>query len=83
MNETFNSHEDYSLWLNILKKVDYAYGIQDVLATYRLRTNSVSRNKLKMAKTQWRFLREVEKLNIFKSIYYFVLYAYNGVRKYS
>ena len=65
------------------KKIDYAYGIQDVLATYRIRKNSISRSKIKMAKTQWKFLREVEKLSIVKSLYYFIQYAYNGIRKYS
>ncbi|MDS1369877.1 glycosyltransferase family 2 protein [Aliarcobacter butzleri] len=82
MNETLYSHEDYSLWLNILKKIDFAYGIQDVLATYRIRKTSLSRNKIKMAKAQWKFLREIEKLNFFKAIYYFILYSYNGIRKY-
>lgn len=82
MNEKFHSHEDYSLWLNILKKVDYAYGIQEVLATYRIRKSSVSRNKIKMAKTQWKFLREVEKLSWIKTVYYFTLYVYNGIKKY-
>lgn len=83
MNDTFLSHEDYSLWLNILKKIDYAYGIKDVMATYRIRKKSVSRNKIKMANTQWKFLREVEKLPLIQTIYYFILYAYNGIRKYS
>ena len=83
MNETFHSHEDYSLWLNILKKIEYAYGMEDVLATYRIRKNSISRNKIKMAKIQWKFLREVENLSIIKSTYYFMQYAYYGVRKYS
>lgn len=82
MDETFKSHEDYSLWLNILKKVDYAYGIQEVLATYRIRNSSISRNKFRMLKTQWKFLRKVEKLSIFKTIYYYFHYIYNGLKKY-
>ena len=33
-------HEDYTLWLKILKKIDYAYGIDKSLAKYRIRNNS-------------------------------------------
>ncbi len=75
-------HEDYSMWLQILKKVDYAYGIKEPLAIYRVSSDSISGNKLKSAIWQWKIYRKVEKLNLFKSIYYFVQYAYYGLRKY-
>lgn len=74
--------QDYGLWLAILKKTDYAYGINKPLATYRMREGSVSRNKFKAAQYQWRIYRKIERLNIFKSIYFFVHYAYNGFKKY-
>lgn len=74
--------QDYGLWLAILKKTDYAYGINKPLATYRMREGSVSRNKFKAAQYQWRIYRKTERLNIFKSIYFFVHYAYNGFKKY-
>ena len=42
---------DFALWLQILKKTKYCYGMTDVLATYRMgRSGSVSSNKLKQAK---------------------------------
>ena len=44
--------------------------------------NSVSSNKLDAAKYVWKIFRDVEKLNIFRSIYYFCHYVYNGLRKY-
>lgn len=74
--------QDYGLWLSILKKIDYAYGINKPLATYRMREGSVSRNKFKAAQYQWKIYRDVEKLNIFSSIYYFIHYAINGFKKY-
>lgn len=74
--------QDYGLWLKILKKVDYAEGILDPLAKYRIMKNSVSSNKLVAAKYVWKLFREVERLNIFKSFYYFCFYVYYGVRKY-
>jgi glycosyltransferase involved in cell wall biosynthesis len=74
--------QDYGLWLKILKEVDYARGILEPLATYRIMKDSVSSNKIDAAKYVWKIFREVEKLNIFQSCYYFCHYIYNGLRKY-
>lgn len=40
--------QDYGLWLKILKETDFAYGLDESLATYRLMSNSVSSNKFKI-----------------------------------
>lgn len=40
-------HEDYLLWLRILQNGNIAYGINEVLLTYRLHKNSKSGNKFK------------------------------------
>lgn len=74
--------EDYVYWLKILKKIPYAYGIKEPLAIYRIRNNSRSRNKLKVALGQWEVYRKSEKLNFLKSSFYFFHYAYNGFIKY-
>ena len=73
--------EDYALWLNILKKISMAKGIQQPLATYRIRKHSLSSNKVKAAADQWRVYRAIEQLSLPKSIYYFVHYAYHGFVK--
>jgi teichuronic acid biosynthesis glycosyltransferase TuaG len=73
--------QDYCIWLALLKHVDKAYGIKDVLATYRVRSNSVSRNKFKTAQYQWRVYRDIENLSLTKSAYYFVHYATKGLVK--
>jgi len=75
-------HEDYTLWLKILKRVYFAYGIEEPLAKYRVMKKSVSNNKIKAAIWQWNIYREVEKLSLAKSIYYFIHYAFNGIKKY-
>lgn len=75
-------HEDYVMKLEILKKIPYAKGIEQSLGKYRLHPQSLSVNKLTTAKWQWNIYRKVEKLSWFKSCYYFVQYAYHGVRKY-
>ncbi len=75
--------QDYGLWLKILKMTPFAYGINEPFATYRIRKNSISSNKIKAASYVWKVFREVEKINFFKSIYYFAHYAFNGFKKYS
>ncbi|BDA01582.1 glycosyltransferase family 2 protein [Vibrio cholerae] len=74
--------QDMGLWLRILKKVDYAYGMPDILADYlAVQANSVSSNKLNAAKYQWRLYREVEKLDFITSTQCFIQYAFRGYRK--
>jgi len=74
--------QDFGLWLRLLKKVDFAYAIEEKLGVYRLRKSSISSNKRKAASYQWKIYREIEKLNIFSSLYYFINYALNGFLKY-
>jgi glycosyltransferase involved in cell wall biosynthesis len=74
-------HEDYVLWLTLLKKVKEAKGINEPLANYRILSNSLSSNKLKVLKWQWYIYREVEKLNIFQSSYYFIWYVFYALKK--
>ena len=74
--------QDYGTWLKILKEIKSTQGILEPLATYRILDNSVSSNKFKATFYQWKIYREVEKLNLFQSIYYFFLYAYYGLKKY-
>jgi len=75
-------HEDYVMKLEMLKKVDFAYGIEEPLARYRIGGHSLSRNKLKAAKWQWYIYRNIEKLSLMKSVYYFLNYIYYGFTKY-
>lgn len=74
--------QDFGLWLKILKKVPYAYGLDEPLAYYRVRTTSVSSNKMLASKYNWKLYRKVEKLPIHKAIYYFGWYTYRSIKKY-
>ena len=74
--------QDMGLWLQYLKKIDFAYGIQEPLAIYRIRKNSISRDKKSLLKYQWDFYRNVEKLSFFTSVYYMLCWAYYGYLKY-
>lgn len=72
--------QDMGLWLNILKDIDKAFGVENVLAKYRVDTG-MTQNKLKILKWQWAFYREVVGLSFFKTIKCFILYAYKGFLK--
>ena len=74
--------EDYILWLELLNKVDFSYGLQESLAFYRVLNNSRSSNKVDLVKFNWKIYREIEKLSLIKSIYYFVIYLVRGIIRY-
>ncbi|AKX46869.1 glycosyl transferase [Thiopseudomonas alkaliphila] len=76
---TETKREDYATWLSILKKADYAYGMPEVLAQYRVYANQSSAKKGKMAKENWKLYRHIENLNVIKSAYYFSHYIIRGV----
>lgn len=63
--------EDYIYWLEILKKSKMAYGIPTVLGQYRVRKSSVSSNKLKLIKHNWKVYYSFQNLGFFKSCFYF------------
>lgn len=58
---------DFALWLKILKKEPYVYGMQDCLARYRVRTDSISHNKMKLIKYHWILYKKIEKLSVIKT----------------
>lgn len=61
---------DFALWLQVLKKTEYCYGMEEVLATYRQgREGSVSSNKLKQAQYHWQLYHEIEGHNPFRSAF--------------
>jgi glycosyltransferase involved in cell wall biosynthesis len=81
MPDSITGKEDFMLWLKILKQEKFGYGIQEVLALYREHGTSVSSNKIKAAKKQWCIYRNLEKLDFFKSCFYFFHYAIHGFFK--
>lgn len=74
-------HEDYIMWLSILKEHGKAYGIDEPMLKYRVMQGTKSGNKLKSAKMTFGVYRYIG-LNLFQSCYYFCHYAINGIRKY-
>lgn len=74
-------HEDYILWLQVLKKYGDAAGIDEPLLKSRMSEGGKSRNKLKSAKMQFGVYRYMG-FGLIKSLYYFCNYAVQGVKKY-
>lgn len=75
------SHEDYVLWLTILKKGFIARNTRNVQALYRVRTSSVSSNKWKALLWQWNIYINVEKVGYMRAAYYFLSYLIKAYKK--
>ncbi len=74
-------HEDYAMWLDILRRGSFAAGIDQPLLRYRLSAKSKSGNKLKSALMTFRVYM-YEGLGVFETLYYMCMYMYNGIKKY-
>ena len=74
-------HEDYALWLAILRGGDSAAGCTEVLADWRISEQSRSFDKRAAAVNRWRIYRDVERLSLPRSACAFFSYALHGVRK--
>lgn len=74
-------HEDFAVWLRMLKDGAVVRGVDQPLLIYRIRTSSKSGDKLKSAVMSWNTYRYVG-LNIPVSCYYMACYAIHGFFKY-
>ncbi len=61
---------DDALWLQMLKKEKYIWGMPDVLMKYRIRQNSISSNKLSVIKYHWILYRDIEHLSVIRSAFH-------------
>lgn len=75
------NHEDYVMWLSILKRGYIAQNTNTITALYRIRSKSVSSNKLKVLAWQWNIYVDIEKTGYLKAVYYFCHYAYRALMK--
>jgi teichuronic acid biosynthesis glycosyltransferase TuaG len=76
-------HEDYVFWLGLVRAAGEAVCAQPdrMLASYLVRQGSLSSNKLRAARWQWRIYRESERLGVLRSGWYFAHYAARAVGK--
>lgn len=61
---------DDALWLKMLKKEKYIYGMKEVLMQYRIRKASLSNKKSDLIKYHWYLYRKIEGLSVFRSAFH-------------
>ena len=66
-----SSCNDYALFLKVLKHIKNGMGYSECLVKYRVRKNSLSRNKLKKVKPYFFVMRKIEQINILLVCFYF------------
>lgn len=71
--------EDTATWWKILKKVDFAYGLNEPLSSYCRSRDTLSADKIEAIRRIWNLYRNVEKLNLPYSCYNFCFYALRAV----
>ncbi|MCI5486361.1 MAG: glycosyltransferase [Enterocloster aldenensis] len=67
--------EDTGTWLSLLKHIDYAYGIDMILASYRQVPTSLSHNPYERIMRNWRLYRQIEGFSVIKSFSLYIRYA--------
>ncbi len=72
--------QDQATWWKVLKKGINAYGIDEVLAFYRVGEKSLSSNKLKALKRTWYILKR-EELGRTKTLYCYMCYIKNAIKR--
>lgn len=75
-------HEDYVLWLELLRQGYSAAGCTEPLTKWRLIANSRSFDKRKSAKSRWMIYRDYLHLPLGRRIRCFAAYAAAGMKKY-
>ncbi|MGE7928471.1 glycosyltransferase family 2 protein [Lysinibacillus xylanilyticus] len=76
-------HEDYALWLDILRDYDIkAYGMNEVLAYYRITPGSISRNKFKGLTWNWKIYKNHLGMTTVQSVYRMCIFLLNISMKY-
>ncbi len=73
-------HEDYFVWLTVLRKYGVAYGINEPLLIYRVCKNSKSSNRFKSAKMLFNSYRAVGYSSIVAFVYV-LRYTFHSVSK--
>ena len=77
-----HGHEDYILWLMILKQGYIAKNTNSIEAKYRVSSNSISSDKYKASKWTWYIYRRILNMNIVTAGYCYIRYAIRGLTNY-
>lgn len=66
---------DYVMWLSVVKKAEMLYGMEEPLASHRIRNGSLSKKKANLVGYHWKVYREIEKLSLLKSSYLIIYWV--------
>lgn len=74
--------QDSGTWMMLMRERGVtAYAVDSVLNRYRIVHNSLSNNKFGALKRHWNNLRRLEKLSLPKTLYVFVHYIFQALRR--
>lgn len=76
-----DGHEDYLMWLEVLKKYRNGCAVNEPLLKYRISNTGKSGHKWNSAKMTFLTYRYMG-FGLFRSVLYFISYAFNGIKKY-
>ena len=68
---SLRKRQDWAMVINLMKHCRVAYGMKEPLVYYRIRSNSISRNKLALVRFNTKVYQEVLGFSKFKSYLYF------------
>lgn len=79
--ENIRTRQDTLLWIRLLKRGHVALAIEDELAAYRMRNDSISANKILAVKQVWNVYHNYADLNVLQTTYYMTYYLTNAIWK--
>ncbi len=74
--------QDYATWLMLLRRTDFACGINEALVKYRVASGSLSSNKLKSVKQVWEIQTQDEKIGKISAAINVACFSFNAFKKY-
>lgn len=77
----FKTKEDYCLWLKLIKKEKFFYGIDKCLVRWRQLNNSQSTSVFQRIYDGFNVFFKEEKFNLFLSLYYLIRLSFNAFKK--
>ena len=66
---------DYLMWLQVIKKAKFLYGLKTPLSSHRIRKNAISSKKISLIWYHWIVYRKYEHLSLIKSCYLIVYWV--------
>ncbi len=73
--------QDWALWLKLIKKCGEAWGLQESLGFYRVRSGSISSNKFEMVKYNWFIYHKIEGFGKVRSTFQLFIFLFFYVKK--